>query len=75
MKAVAIAAALALLHAAPALAQTKPVAKPKSDPSRQTEPKKAADACREFGAGFVAVQGTGTCVQVRGYLRLQGSAR
>jgi hypothetical protein len=82
MKVALIAGLIALLPAAPtlaqikpALAQTKPAAKPKPEMQRSTEPKKAADACKEYGAGFVAVAGTGTCVQVRGYMRMQGSAR
>lgn len=68
-------AAPALAQIKPALAQPKPAAKPKSEAQRSTEPKRAVDACKEFGAGFVAVAGTGTCVQVRGYMRLQGSTR
>jgi hypothetical protein len=75
MKVVAIAAVLALLQAAPALAQTKPAAKPKPGAVSKAEPKARANPCAEHGAGFVQVEGTGSCVQVRGYLRMQGSVR
>lgn len=71
----AVTAIVALLQAAPAIAQTKPSAKPKADPAGKAEPKLRSNPCAEHGAGFVQVEGTGTCVQVRGYLRMQGSVR
>jgi len=75
MKAAAIAAVLALLHAVSAFAQTKAAAKPKADPVTKTEPVKAIKSCEEYGAGFVRMGETGTCVKIGGYLRMQGSAR
>ncbi|MGV3635098.1 MAG: hypothetical protein ACO1NY_12185 [Pseudorhodoplanes sp.] len=75
MKAAAIAAVLALLTAAPAVAQTKAPAQPKSDVAGKAVTKPRSNPCAEHGAGFVQVEGTGSCVQVRGYLRLQGSVR
>jgi hypothetical protein len=74
MKAVAIAAVLALLAAAPTVAQST-AAKPKAGPVSKPEPKTRANPCAQHGAGFVQVEGTGACVQVRGYLRMQGSTR
>lgn len=75
MKAAAIAAVLALLHAAPAFAQTKAAAKPKADPVTKMDSTKAIKSCEEYGAGFVRMGETGTCVKIGGYLRMQGSAR
>ncbi len=75
MRTIAIAVLIALLPAAPALAQSKAVTKAKSDRTPKAEPAKRANPCAEHGAGFVQVEGTGTCVQVRGYVRMQGSVR
>jgi hypothetical protein len=69
-RAVAVAAILALLTVAPAIAQTKAAAKPKADPVSKAEPRTRANPCAQHGAGFVQVEGTGSCVQVRGYLRM-----
>ncbi|HWV52817.1 porin [Pseudorhodoplanes sp.] len=75
MKATLIAILLALVTAAPAFAQSKAPTKPKSEPAPKADPAKRANPCAEYGAGFVQVEGTGTCVQVRGYVRMQGSVR
>lgn len=75
MRAIAIAATIALLQATPAFAQSKPAAKPKADPLPKANPAKTSKTCEEFGAGFTQIEGTKSCVQVRGYLRMQGSTR
>ena len=75
MRAIATAILVALLPAAFAFAQSKPATRPKPTPIPKAEPGKRGSACAEHGAGFVQIEGTGTCVQVRGYVRMQGSAR
>lgn len=78
MKSAVIVATILLLHAAPAFAQTKPAPKPdplaKAAPAK-SEPAKSAKPCDEYGAGFVRMGETGTCVKFGGYVRIQGSAR
>jgi hypothetical protein len=83
MRSAAIAAALLLLQGASAVAQIQPAPKPKAGAltkagaptSKTAEPTKPSKNCAEYGAGFVAVEGTASCVQVRGYIRIQGSGR
>jgi uncharacterized membrane protein len=77
MRSAAIAAALLLLQGASAVAQIQPAPKPKAGAptSKTAEPAKPSKNCAEYGAGFVAVEGTASCVQVRGYIRIQGSGR
>lgn len=87
--ALAIASAALIVVAAPAHAQSKPVGKAdvtklptinldKRAPDKRELDKRNPDtrkACAEYGEGFVQVAGSATCVQVRGYVRMQGSAR
>jgi hypothetical protein len=75
MRLIAIVTLVALLPVAPALAQNKSAAKPKPEPLPKAEPVKAAKACADYGAGFVQVGETGTCVKIGGYVRMQGSVR
>ena len=46
-------------------------------PSPEKKPAPAAPravkACTEYGAGFVRMEGTGACVKIGGYLRVQRS--
>ena len=67
----AIVAVIAIVPAVPASAQDKP--------AKKSEPPKAAAApkpdCSEYGAGFVRINGTGTCVKIGGYVRWQGRAQ
>lgn len=75
MRAIAIAALIALLPAAPAFAQDKPATAPKAGQPTKTQPAKPANACAEYGAGFVQIGDSGSCVKVGGYVRMQGTAR
>jgi Porin subfamily len=79
MRIFAIAVLIALLPVVPALAQNKPAThKPatSNQPAAPTkaQPEKRAKACEEYGAGFKPIDGTGTCVKIGGYVRMQGSA-
>jgi hypothetical protein len=38
-------------------------------PKAQSE--KRAKPCEEYGAGFKPIEGTGTCVKIGGYIRMQ----
>lgn len=73
MRTFAIVALIALTPAAPALAQSKPAKKP--DPAAKAQPDTRVKTCAEYGAGFVRVEGTGACVKIGGYLRMQGTTR
>jgi hypothetical protein len=53
----------------PTLAQPSPAAKKKA-----LAADKPAKACPEYGAGYVRIEGTGTCMKVGGYLRFQAGA-
>jgi hypothetical protein len=75
MRAIALVVLIALLPAAPAFAQNKPATHPKPGPLPKAEPAKRAKACADYGAGFVQVGETGSCVKIGGYVRMQGSAR
>jgi hypothetical protein len=69
MKTAVIAALIALLPAAPAFAQSKAAKKP-VPPKTQTDTH--VKDCAEYGAGFKRVDGTGTCVKIGGYVRIEG---
>ena len=64
----------------PALAlaqQTGQQSSTKLPPSGKVLPLKGAardNACAEYGAGFVRVEGSGTCVKVGGYMRIDAGA-
>jgi hypothetical protein len=73
MRLFAIVALIVFAAAAQALAQSKPAKKP--EPAAKAQPEKRVNTCAEYGAGFVRVEGTGTCVKVGGYMRMQGSTR
>jgi hypothetical protein len=75
MRFIAIATAILLVQGVPAFAQTKPAAKAKSGPLAKPEPAKATKSCEEYGAGFVRMGETGTCMKIGGYVRIQGTAR
>lgn len=42
-----------------------------TDPKSQTDAKSQAKPCAEYGAGFVKLEGSSTCVKVSGYVRFQ----
>jgi hypothetical protein len=48
---------------------TAPNAPPRSPPVAKAAPAKATDPCKIYGAGFVNVPGTDTCIKAGGYLR------
>jgi hypothetical protein len=87
MRLFAVAALIALLPVAPALAQTKPATgipaatlqsskqSPKTQPAAPKAPEKRAKSCDEYGVGFKPIEGTGTCVKIGGYVRVQGSGQ
>ena len=64
----------------PALAlaqQTGQQSSTKLPPSGKVLPLKGAardNSCAEYGAGFVRVEGSGTCVKVGGYMRIDAGA-
>lgn len=80
MRTIAIALLLALSPVTSALAQSK-AATTKALATRPTTemqpagPKaqsdKRAKPCEEYGAGFKPIEGTGTCVKIGGYIRMQ----
>jgi len=59
-----------------AIAQTliEPNSKPKSQPpgSLKPQPSLRTKACSAFGAGFVQLPGTDTCVKIGGYVTIDG---
>jgi hypothetical protein len=71
MRFAAIVVSIAIVTALPASAQNKPAKAP--EPKAVVEPRK--QDCSEYGAGFVRVNGTGSCVKIGGYVRGQGAAR
>lgn len=75
MRAIAIAALIALLPAESVFAQSKPAAEPKARPLPKADPAKRARTCAEYGAGFVQIGESGSCVKIGGYVRAQGTAR
>ena len=54
---------------------SKPATKPQPAATPKAQPEKRAKSCEEYGAGFKPIEGTGTCVKIGGYVRMQGSAR
>ena len=59
----------AVLSGAAAAEQLRPLKFEKAAPVGQTLPVKrpnSANACAEYGAGFVRVEGTGTCMKIGG---------
>jgi hypothetical protein len=81
MRLFAIAAVLIVsVPVTPALAQSKsaagkPATKAHAAATAKAPAKMRAKPCAEYGAGFVQVAGSGTCVKIGGYVRMQGSAR
>lgn len=81
MRLFAIAAVLIVsLPVAPALGQSKPAAgnpaaKAQPTPTPKAQTGTRAKPCAEYGAGFVQVAGSETCMKIGGYVRMQGSAR
>lgn len=75
---VALTMALAALAASGVIAQTltEPNSRPKtSQPSgsAKSQPALRAKACSSFGAGFVQVPGTDTCVKIGGFVTMDGT--
>ncbi len=73
-----LAAAIALLPSGPAFPQLAgPTLVQPSPPPQVKAPvaPRSAKACAEYGAGFVRVEGTGSCVKIGGYVRAQRSTR
>jgi hypothetical protein len=69
--------AVLLLSSAPALSQFAgpTLAQPSPPPSQKKAPvaQRAMKTCQEYGAGYVWVEGTGSCVKIGGYVRAQGT--
>jgi hypothetical protein len=42
---------------------------PKNGQAKKKAPQATANPCAQYGAGFVQVQGSTTCVKVNGYIR------
>jgi hypothetical protein len=59
------------------VAQTliEPNSKPKSQPSglAKSQPAPRKKSCSAFGAGFVQIPGTETCVKIGGYVTTEGA--
>ncbi len=45
---------------------------PKKAQPKPKAPQATANPCAQYGAGFVQVQGTTTCVRMNGYVRTDG---
>ncbi|HEY2245323.1 MAG: porin [Xanthobacteraceae bacterium] len=76
--AVVVAVALAVVGVPGIGAQTltEPNSKPKlSQPSglAKSEPARRMKSCSTFGAGFVQIPGTDTCVKIGGYVTTEGT--
>ncbi len=81
MRMIAIAFLIALSPVTSALAQskaaatkalaTRPAVQMQPATAPQAQPEKRARACEEYGAGFKPIEGTGTCVKIGGYVRMQ----
>ena len=57
--------------------QTGQQSSTKLPPSGKVLPLKGVardNSCAEYGAGFVRVEGSGTCVKVGGYMRIEAGA-
>jgi hypothetical protein len=71
--------AVLLLPSAPALSQLAgpTLAQPSPPPAQKKAPvaERAMKTCQEYGAGYMRVEGTGSCVKIGGYVRAQGSVR
>jgi hypothetical protein len=67
-----IIALIAIASATPVSAQDKPAKK--AEPSKPVAEPSKPD-CSEYGAGFVRINGTGTCVKIGGYVRGQATVR
>ena len=65
-----------LLAAGPAAAQLAgpTLTHPSSGAAQKkaAAPEKAARTCPEYGAGYVRLEATGSCVKIGGYVRMQG---
>jgi hypothetical protein len=69
MRTIVLIVALAVLSASSAPAQQARDRKPdKPAASIPLRPKAAANSCAEYGAGFVRVEGSSTCVKIGGYV-------
>ena len=70
-------AALVLLSAGSAISQLAgpTLMQPSPSPEKKTAPvaQRSVKACTEYGTGFVRMEGTGACVKIGGYLRVQRS--
>jgi hypothetical protein len=67
-----VVAALTICSGAAAQTLTDPY--PKTAPPRPTATKSrsTAKACSQYGAGFMQVAGTNTCVKIGGYVTVEG---
>jgi hypothetical protein len=75
---VAMTVVVAVVGASGGRAQTliEPNSKPKlSQPSgpAKSEPARRTKSCSAFGAGFVQIPGTDTCVKIGGYISTEGT--
>ncbi len=64
-----------LLTADPAAAQLAgpTLLHPSPAPQKKAQtPEKTVKDCPEYGAGYRRLDGTGTCVKIGGYVRMQG---
>ena len=70
-----LSAALMLSSVAAAAEQPRPLKPYKAAPSGTSLPVKrpgSANACAEYGAGFVMIEGTGTCMKIGGAIGVGG---
>ncbi len=72
MRLLPLIALIVLWPAGHALAQGKTASKP-TDPAVKRAPAKVVTPCAEYGAGFVQVAGTTTCVKIGGYMRMESA--
>jgi hypothetical protein len=69
---------VAVLCASPALAEsTRPLKldTPTSDKAAPLKGKASSNSCAAYGAGFVKLEGTDTCVQIGGYVSVGAGVR
>jgi hypothetical protein len=70
-----LATALVLSSVAALAERPRPQKPSKTAPSSKTLPLKrpgSANACAEYGAGFVMIEGTGTCMKIGGAIGVSG---
>lgn len=78
VRAVIVVQAMTLCQAANSAAIAQTLIEPNSRPKTQTpgaakpQPALRSKACSAFGAGFVQIPGSDTCVKIGGYVTVEG---